>query len=154
MYQTSQSTLPYRDRFAADGVETASNARILVMCYDRLDRDLAAAREAIVANEHFAANAALGHAQDLLGEMATMLDVKAWEHAPALLSIYDYLLRLLAVANMHKAESLVAEAQHLIGELGEAVRGAAAATSAPMPRPENEADGFDTEARVRLSVQA
>lgn len=152
MYQTSPSTHPYRERFAADGLETASNTRVLVMCYDRLDRDLAAAREAICANEHFAANAALGHAQDLLGEMATMVDVDAWEHAPALLSVYDYLLRLLAVANLQKAESLVAEAQHLIGELGEAVRAAAAEVAVPSARAVVES--ADGESVARLSVQA
>ena len=62
-----------------------------------------------------------------------MLDVDAWEHAPALLAVYDYVLRLLATANLMKAGELVAEAQHLLAEIGDAFRTAAAAAPAPAP---------------------
>jgi flagellar protein FliS len=121
---TVDSAVAARDRFATGSVETVSGPRIVVMCFDRLDRDLAAAQAAIERGDHFETNAALGHAQDLLGEMAAMLDVDAWEHAPALLSVYDYLLRLLAVANVTKHGGRVAEAQRIVAEIGEAFRAA------------------------------
>jgi flagellar protein FliS len=114
-----------RARFTSDRLETASNAQIVVLCFDRLDRDLETARDAIEREDHFTANDSLHHAQDLLGELALMVDQEAWEHAGALVAVYDYLLRLLAAANIHKSIALVAEAQHLISEIGDGFRGAA-----------------------------
>jgi flagellar protein FliS len=113
-----------RQHFSAGNLEGVSGARIVVMCFDRLERDLTIAVAAIERGDHFTANDALGHAQDLLGELATMLDPAAWEHAGSLLSIYDYLLRLLAVANMKKDVGKVNEAMRHIGQLAEAFRAA------------------------------
>lgn len=113
-----------RDQFSAGNLEGLSGARIVVMCFDRLERDLTVAVSAIERSDHYEANQALAHAQDLLGELATMLDPAAWEHAASLLAIYDYLLRLLAVANMKKDVVKVNEALRRIGELAEAFRAA------------------------------
>lgn len=122
-----------RHRFATDDLATASGPRIVTMCFDRLDRDLAAARSAIERTDHYETNAALAHAQDLLAELVGMLDVTAWEHATALASVYDYLLRLLAAANVAKSAALVAEAQRLVAELGGAFREASAAVPSSIP---------------------
>ncbi len=147
-------TMPYYDaaiaqraQFASDGLETASNARILTLCFDRLDRDLLHARAGLERGDHFATNEALGHAQDLVGELAGMLDLEAWQHAGSLLALYDYLLRLLQTANVHKAVGLVAEAQRLITEIGDAFRGAAvvAGTPAVLPKAARGADHVDVE---------
>lgn len=113
------------DRFNSDGAHTASGPRIVVMCFDRLDRDLAQAIAAIEQGDHFEANETLGHAQDLLGEVAAMLDLESWEHAGSLVSVYDYVLRRLATANIIKDVTLVAEAQRLVTEIGDAFRVAA-----------------------------
>lgn len=136
----SGSPQALRRQYSSDRLETASNARILVLCFDRLDRDLAVAREALGRGDHYAVNEALGHAQDLVGELATLLDVDVWEHAPSLLAVYDYVLRLLAKANILKEDPLLAEAQHLLAEIGEAFRTAAGdtSTSAPLPVPETD----------------
>jgi flagellar protein FliS len=125
----------HRAQFASDGLETASNARILTLCFDRLDRDLLQARAAMERQDHYATNDALGHAQDLVSELADMLDVGAWQHAGSLLALYDYLLRLLQTANVHKADGLVAEAQRLISEIGDAFRAAAQVAAAPAVLP-------------------
>jgi flagellar biosynthetic protein FliS len=114
-----------RDRFSAGNLEGVSGPRIVTMCFDRLDRDLAGALRAIEQSDHYETNAALSHAQDLISEMAGMLDTTQWQHAGALLAIYDYLLRLLAVANAQKNASLVREAAHHIAEIGAAFRQAA-----------------------------
>lgn len=150
---TVDSAVTARNRFATGNVETVSGPKIVVMCFDRLDRDLAAAQTSIERGDHFETNVALGHAQDLIGEMAAMLDVEAWEHAPALLSVYDYLLRLLAVANVAKDAGRVAEAQRLVAELGESFR-AAAWQPAPMTATPTDADGAAPAEPRRLSVQA
>jgi len=120
-----------RDHYAAGNLQTASASKIVTMCFDRLDRDLATARAAIDDHDHFECNDALGHAQDLVAEMVSMLDLDAWEHSGSLVALYDYLLRLLAVANMAKDTGLVAEAQRIVGELGAAFRFAAEQPAGP-----------------------
>lgn len=142
-----------RNRFASGNLEGVSGPRIVVMCFDRLERDLVSAVAAIERRDHYEANRTLGHAQDLLGELATMLDTNAWAHAGSLLAIYDYLLRLLTVANMKKDAEKVHEALRHIAELAEAFRAAERATfstpvnPAPTPAAEPGAVG-------RISVRA
>jgi flagellin-specific chaperone FliS len=114
-----------RSAFSDGDLATASPARVLVKCFDRLDADLDRALISIEGQRHEATNAMLGHAQDLLGEMVGMLDVDAWEHVDALLAVYDYVLRLIAVGNMEKHAGPIREARHLLGEIGEAFRAAA-----------------------------
>ncbi len=141
-----------RSRYSIDNLETASGPRIVVLCFDRLDRDLAHALAAIDRQDHFETNSTLGHAQDLLSEMATMLDVGAWEHAGALLSVYDYLLRLLACANATKNGPMVRESARLVAELGAAFRAGASVTSEIA---DATTDGVvATEAMQRFSVRA
>lgn len=122
-----------RARYNGEQLETASNAKILTMCFDRLDKDLATARAAMDEGDLFTTNEELGHAQDLLGELATMLDPEAWEHAGSLLAVYDYLLRILAVANLQKDVSKVVEAQGIVGEIGNAFRAARESTAVSAP---------------------
>lgn len=146
------------DRFADGSLQTASGPKIVVMCFDRLDRDLATALIAIERGDHYETNVALGHAQDLLAEMASMLDTEIWEHATALLSLYDYLMRRLAQANSSKSADFVREIQLLITEIGDGFRAAAGqvATGGPteVPAAAVPAGLSDTPDRPRLSVQA
>lgn len=153
MYATSSTAnRTARHQYTSDRLDTASNATILCLCFERLDRDLAVAVAAMEEQDHFAANEALGHAQDLVGELAAMLDPSLWEHASSLLSIYDYVLRLLARANILKAPSLAGEARRLLAEIGEAFTEAARTTHAA-PHPATGTDGPST-AGERWSVQA
>ena len=138
------------DRFATDNLQTAGGPKIVIMCFDRLDRDLLTALIAIEENDHFETNRLLGHAQELLGEMADMLDLEIWEHANALLSVYNYVLRRLAQANVSKDPSLVLEAQRLMTEIGDAFRQAAASA----PATAASAHGHDVIDGPRLYVQA
>lgn len=125
----------FRQRFESNNIDTASPGRVLTMCFDRLDRDLALAAVAIRDGNAADAHGALTHAQDLLSELATMLDLERWEHAGSLLAIYDFLLRLLAQANLLKELRLVTEAQQLLSEIGDAFRTAAAAQPTMPPTP-------------------
>lgn len=113
-----------RFAFSNDDLATASPRRVLVKCFDRLDVDLEQALAALDDKDPETANRLLGHAQDLLGEVARMLDVDAWQPAGGLLAVYDYVLRLLAVGNMQKEPSLISEARTLLGEIGDAFRDA------------------------------
>lgn len=158
-----------RNRFSAGNLEGVSGPRIVVMCFERLERDLGEAIAAIEACDHYQANTALCHAQDLIAELALMVDTGVWEHGGSLLALYDYLLRLLPVANMKKDPNRVSEALRHVVELGAAFReaerllagrtpaAAAGAEGAPdgvaMQEPIRAADAEPVPAR-RISVQA
>ena len=120
-----------RARFTDGGLETASPARIVVMAYDRLDRDLAGALVAIEARQVERSHELLVHAQDLTNELLCMLDLDAWEHAAQLASIYQYVIDLLTTANMRKSAKEVNEARTLLAGLGDAFRQAAVSAAAP-----------------------
>lgn len=143
------------DRYAAGSLQTATGPRIVVMCFDRLDKDLTLALAAIDLDDHYEANRTLAHAQDLLTEMADMLDVDAWDHAGALLALYDYILRRLAQANSSKNPGFVIEVQQLITSLGDAFREAATSILTPAADLSGDpSDSTDPTDRPRLSVQA
>lgn len=144
-----------RDRYSS-GLDTASGPTVVTMCFDRIERDLSDALEALTPVgdaaliDHDRVNRALGHAQDLVSELATMLDTGRWEHAGALLSVYDYLLRRMALANATKNASTVREVQGIVGELGSAFRTAAQTSTAVSVAP--SADG--PAAMTSVSVHA
>lgn len=119
-----------RARYVDDGLETASGPKIIVLCFERLDRDLGAALEALEQTDITVAHETLRHAQDIVHELLCMLDVDRWEHGRSLAAIYRYVLELLMRANVKKSAAPAREARHLLAELGEAFRTAAAS---PLP---------------------
>lgn len=139
-----------RDRYAEGSLETASASKIVTMCFDRLDRELSSALRAIDERDHYECNAALAHAQDLVTELAGMLDLDVWEHSGSLVALYDYLLRLLTAANTFKSAPAVAEAQRIVRELGGAFRTAAEEAAVGATAPESSAPADPP----RLSIQA
>lgn len=153
MYSASAANA--RQQFSANNLHGLSGPRIVVMCFDRIERDLSTAITAIERNDHYEANASLAHAQDLVSELAMMLDTGVWEHASALMSLYDYLLRLLAVANMKKDPARVREALRHVNELGGAFRDAERA-AVPATAPELLTTGTDgpRPGTGRMSFQA
>jgi flagellar secretion chaperone FliS len=120
-----------RARFTDGGLETASPARVVVLAYDRLDRDLAGALVAIEARQIERSHELLVHAQDLVHELLCMLDLDAWEHAVQLASIYQYVIDLLTTANVRKRAKEINEARMLLAGLGDAFRQAAVSPAVP-----------------------
>jgi flagellar secretion chaperone FliS len=120
---------PLRDAYVGDSIATASPARLLVMLYDRLLVDLAGATQAIAARDLGSASNKICHAQDIVMELRTSLDVSAWEGGPGLASLYDWLYRRLVQANVAKDPAAVAECIELVTPLRDAWSEAAAATA-------------------------
>jgi flagellar protein FliS len=123
-------------RYRAEALSTASPARIVVMAFDRLDRDLAGAIAAIETRQVERSHELLCHAQDLVHELLGMLDLDVWEHAGTLASIYRYVIELLVSANVHKSIRPADEARTLLAELGDAFRQAAVSVAAASPSAE------------------
>jgi flagellar protein FliS len=98
---------PLRDRYLQDSINTASPAKLLLMLYDRLVLDLMQAEEALRTLQQFkqtpewvadpeqrahqheqrvemrgAAHERLTHAQDIVLELRTTLNVDAWSGGP------------------------------------------------------------------------
>jgi flagellar protein FliS len=69
-----------RNAYLGNSVQTASPARLLVMLCDRLVLDLQRGRDAQAAGVREEANSQLLHAQDILIELRSSLDTKAWAH--------------------------------------------------------------------------
>lgn len=114
-----------RDRYVQDSVSTASPATLLVMLYDRLVLDLLRAEAALNDGKKDQANEQLLHAQDIVSELASTLDVDAWEGAKQLMSVYTFLLTTLVEANVQGDVDKVVACRELVEPLQDAWQQAA-----------------------------
>ncbi len=117
-----------RSRYAADAVSTASPARLLVMLYDRLLRDLVTAEEALAKGDLATMGSELVHAQDIVLELRTSLDTTAWDGAQALADLYTFLHAELVTANVRKDAARIGSCRSLVEPLRDAWRTAALQT--------------------------
>ena len=108
-------------------VSTASAGSLLVMLYDRLLLDLD--RAAVALENDKPASAHLTHAQDIISELMSSLDVGAWDGAAGLMSLYTFILGETITANVSKDLVKVREVRVLIEPLREAWSQAATSTA-------------------------
>ena len=120
-----------RSRYAADAVSTASPARLLIMLYDRLLRDLVTAEEAAGRGDLATMSSELVHAQDIVLELRTSLDTTAWDGGQALADLYVFLHGELVTANVKKDAARIATCRSLVEPLRDAWRTAALQTVQP-----------------------
>jgi flagellar secretion chaperone FliS len=119
-----------RDRYLQDSINTASPGTLVVMLYDRLVRDLTQGEEALRNNQREQSHELLMHAQDIVLELRTTLDVESWEGAPALADLYGFILMELIKANINREPDRVASCRTLIEPLRDAWREAVASAVA------------------------
>ena len=117
-----------RSRYAADTVSTASPARLLIMLYDRLVRDLVTAESAASTGDLTTMSSQLVHAQDIILELRTSLDLAVWDGAQGLSDLYTYLHGELVTANVRKDAARIASCRSLVEPLRDAWRSAALQT--------------------------
>ncbi|MEV6629813.1 flagellar export chaperone FliS [Actinoplanes sp. NPDC051470] len=115
-----------RDRYLADSVNTASPGKLLVMLYDRLVIDLVQGEEAVRTGNREVAADKLTHAQEIILELRTTLDLDAWSGAPGLANLYGFLVTELIGANIKRDADRVAACRRLVEPLRDAWREAAA----------------------------
>jgi flagellar protein FliS len=124
-------TAPHlRDRYLQDSVNTASPGKLLIMLYDRLVLDLMKGEEALRAGSREEAHEKLTHAQEIVIELRTSLDVDAWSGAPALANVYGWMLTELIGANIARDADRVVAIRNLAEQLRDTWREAAAAAVA------------------------
>jgi flagellar protein FliS len=117
-----------RNRYLAETVATASPGQLLVMLYDRLVIDLTQAEDAMRGSDHATASARLMHAQDIVAELRSTLDVTVWEGAAGLAQLYGFLFSQLIKANVKRDAALVQECREIVEPLRDAWREALVAT--------------------------
>jgi flagellar secretion chaperone FliS len=124
-------TAPHlRDRYLQDSINTASPAKLLLMLYDRLVLDLMQGEEALRNEDRATSHERLTHAQEIVIELRTSLDVEAWSGAPGLANVYGWLLTELIGANIARDADRVASCRALVEPLRDAWREAAASAVA------------------------
>lgn len=129
-----------RAQLNRDAVLSATPVRLLTMLYDRLMLDLTRADAAQVAENWPVASENLLHAQAIVDELTTSLNVTAWDGADGLLAIYAYVSNALIGANIHRDVGRTRESIALLEPLRLAWHEAAGALPAPQTTP--GAEGF------------
>ena len=112
-----------------DGMTTASPARLLVMLFERLGRDVEQAVLCQEAGDHLAANPLLIHAQQIIMELRSSLRHDVWDGAANLDAIYAWLHGRLIHANVNRDATITRECQGIIDPLVETWREAALASA-------------------------
>ena len=120
------SAASLRARYLGDTVTTASPQRLLVMLYDRLALDLERAQTALAAGDRVEAGEQLQHAQEIVLELLSSLNVEVWEGGPRLAALYNWLITELMTANIKGDANRVASCQQVVEPLRDAWRQAAA----------------------------
>jgi flagellar secretion chaperone FliS len=118
-----------RNRYLEDSINTASPAKLLVMLYDRLVLDLQQGELAVQAGDRDTASDKINHAQEIILELRTTLDVDVWEGAAGLAALYSWLLTELIQANIKLDGAKVAACRGIVEPLRDAWREAAVAAA-------------------------
>jgi flagellar protein FliS len=119
------------NRYLQDSVNTASPGKLLIMLYDRMIMDLHQGEEALRAGEREVANDKINHAEEIVLELRTTLNVDAWSGAPGLASLYGFVLTELIAANIARDADRVAAVRGLLEPLRDAWREALLQGAAP-----------------------
>jgi flagellar protein FliS len=117
-----------RDRYLQDTIKTASPAKLLVMLYDRLILDLGQGEQAFRDGDRELGSEKVLHAQEIVIELRSTLNVEAWDGAPGLAGLYGFVLTELIGANIKRDPDRVASCRNLLEPLRDAWREAAALT--------------------------
>ena len=107
----------FLSRFTETSISTVTPARIIVMCFERIDRDLEMTVASIEAGDRARAHELCCHAQEIVNELLGSLDQDAWEHSRHLAALYSWALTQLAAANMQQDAGLVEDVRSVLSEL-------------------------------------
>ena len=120
------SAASLRARYLGDSVATSSPQQVLVMLYDRLALDLERAQAAVAKGAREDASEQLQHAQAIVLELLSSLQVDAWEGGPRLAALYNWLIGELVQANIRLDTNRISACRQVVEPLRDAWRQAAA----------------------------
>ncbi len=114
-----------RSRYVKDAVDTTAPGRLIVALYDRLLLDLERATDAVGRGEIEATHECLVHAQAIVAELYSSLDVDSWPAARGLADIYLFVHGELITANVEKRPERIVSCHGLLAPLRDAWHAAA-----------------------------
>lgn len=120
------------DRFR-EASEAMTPARMVVLLYERLLRDIDDARTDLAAGDRYRAHTALLHAQEIITELDAALDPDVWPEATQLSQLYRYLHARLVEANVEQNPAPLEECRGLVEPLVETWREAWSQNAAGAP---------------------
>lgn len=129
MYATSSAARSAASAYRDNAVATASPARLLVMLVERLVLDVERGLTAQQAADWSAAHRHLLHAQDIVNELETSLDVDAMPAGRQLAAIYAFLRGQLVDANIRRDSATTGQALTLARQIADTWRQAAMAAA-------------------------
>lgn len=91
-----------RSQYNRDAVLSATPVRLLTMLYDRLLLDLNRAEAAQLVQDWAVASENLIHAQAIVSELSTSLNVDAWDGGEGLFALYTYVSNAMISAHIHR----------------------------------------------------
>lgn len=109
-----------RAQLNREAVLSATPVRLLTMLYDRLLLDLGRAEIAQNMEDWQVASENLLHAQAIVSELSTSLNVDAWEGGDGLFALYTYSSNALMSANVNRDVARTREAIALLEPLRQA----------------------------------
>jgi flagellar protein FliS len=123
-----------RNAYMNASVNTANPQRLLVMLFDRLVLDVKRGIEAQKVSQYDEASKQLLHAQEIVSELSSSLNVDAWDGAARLASLYDWLFSELIKANISRDVTVTEACLRVVEPLAETWREAALAVGGANPQ--------------------
>ena len=105
-----------QDAYRRQDVMTANSVDLIVMLYDALKKNLILGGRKIEKNDASAAHKHLMKAQEIVSALVNSLDMN-YEISEDLLSIYDFILRNIGYANIHKDAETLEPLVEIVGTL-------------------------------------
>ena len=90
-----------QDAYRRQDILTANALDLIVMLYDALKKNIVLGRKGINKKDAHAAHKHLMKAQEIVAELVNSLDMN-YQISEELLSLYEFILRNLEYANLHK----------------------------------------------------
>jgi flagellar protein FliS len=119
-----------KNKYVSDSVHTMSPGQLIVALYDRILLDLERALSGLAETDLYATHTALTHAQEILHELLTSLDVKSWPGGASLAAVYRHVQSELVAANVRKDAAPIHECKAMLVPLRDAWREAAGLVNA------------------------
>lgn len=104
-------------RYQSDGMGGSSPQKLLLAVFDRLNRDVEGAIEAIETGRIEVAHRSMVNAQELVYELNLALDPEVWPPAADLRLVYEHLMELLIEANLTKSIETLSSCLAIIAPL-------------------------------------
>jgi len=108
-----------QDAYRRQDVLTASSADLIVMLYDALKKNIIMGRRGIEKRDIAHAHKHLMKAQDIVTELINSLDMN-YQISEELLKMYEFMLRNLQEANIHKDKERLEPVVEMVDSIREA----------------------------------